>query len=539
LGAAQDQRLAWFMQLAALVSAVQEFLVAAHDAVVIEDGAVVFDLSRAKFSLSSEHGKCVLHLWSAELNTVRRVLEAEIKGGSMRLAVLRMGQAKPSRMEILRERDPRTPTARKAARLAYQNRLQRMLERHFPDWRSARLTSAMDLGRSFSPVYTRGLLRRGQSAFALIGVNAQETQAAVDASLTFGILWLDSCRAAANGKLHVEGLRLFLPSRTSEVVRERVAHLNPSAAKWQVYELNEREETLFEVDCADRGNLATRLVHRTDEAAALERFGEASSTMRGMAPEAEVVVLSPAEVAFRCRGLEFARARLAEGTSFRCQTEIVFGIGAEETVLAPSNHEHFAERVRALHDLRRSGGPRAHPLWRLHPERWLETRVLDDVSAVDQRLDPRACYSQVPAFSRSDRAMMDVLSVTRDGRLAVLELKAEEDLHLPLQGLDYWARVAWHHARGEFQQFGYFPGRELAAQAPLLLLVAPALHVHPATDALLRYLSPEIEWGLAGIDEHWRDGVRVVFRKRAGQMDRMPIEAEETRALEGMHAGVS
>jgi hypothetical protein len=506
---------------------------------VIEDGAVVFDLSRAKFSLSSEHGKCVLHFWSAERNTVRRVVEAEIKGGSMRLDVLRMGQAKPSRMEILRERDPSTPTARKAARLAYQNWLQRMLERHFPDWRAGRFTTAMNLGRSFSPVYTRGLLRRGQSAFALIGVNAQETQASVDAVLTFGILWLDSCRAAANGKLHVEGLRLFVPARTSEVVRDRVAHLNPSAAKWQVYELNEREETLVEMDCADRGNLATRLVRRTDEAAALERFAEAISTMREIAPEAEVAVLSPAEVAFRCRGLEFARARLAEGTSFRAQTEIVFGIGAEETVLAASNHEHFAERVQALHELRRSGGPRAHPLWRLHPERWLETRVLDDVSAVDQRLEPHVYYSQVPAFTRSDRAMMDVLGVTRDGRLAVLELKAEEDLHLPFQGIDYWARVGWHHARGEFQEFGYFPGRELAAQAPLLLLVAPALHVHPATDALLRYLSPEIDWTLAGIDEHWRDGVRVVFRKRPGQLERRPMKDGRTRALQAMHAGAS
>ncbi len=41
------------------------------------------------------------------------------------------------------------------------------------------------------------------------------------------------------------------------------------------------------------------------------------------------------------------------------------------------------------------------------------------------------------------------------------------------------------------------------------------LHVHPTTDTLLRYLSPEIPWELLGIDEHWREGVRVVFRKRA------------------------
>jgi hypothetical protein len=57
----------------------------------------------------------------------------------------------------------------------------------------------------------------------------------------------------------------------------------------------------------------------------------------------------------------------------------------------------------------------------------------------------------------------------------VIELKADEDIQLPLQGLDYWTRVRWHHARDEFQKFGYFPGAELNEQSPLLLLVAPAL----------------------------------------------------------------
>ena len=169
--------------------------------------------------------------------------------------------------------------------------------------------------------------------------------------------------------------------------------------------------------------------------------------------------------------------------------------------------------MRNIGEVRHSDGPRDHPLWRLHPERWLESLAVRDVAAIDERLDSNL-YSQVPAFSASDRAMIDMLTATREGRLAVLELKADEDIHLPLQGLDYWSRVSWHHARGEFQRFGYFPGRELTSDKPLLYLIAPALHVHPATDTLLHYISPEVEWELAGIDERWRDGLRVVFRKR-------------------------
>jgi hypothetical protein len=141
--------------------------------------------------------------------------------------------------------------------------------------------------------------------------------------------------------------------------------------------------------------------------------------------------------------------------------------------------------------------------------------VIANIEALDRQLRPEYVYSQVPAFSAADRAMIDVLALTRENRLAVIELKADEDLHLPLQGVDYWARVVWHQSRGEFARFGYFPGVEIAAQKPLLLLVAPALHVHPSTDTVLRYLSPEIEWELLGIGEQWRQEIRVVFRKRA------------------------
>jgi hypothetical protein len=504
-----------------LTRTIEDFLTCARDAVIIEDGAVVFDLAQSKYSISGERNKCLLHLWSLERNFVRRVLDAEVKNEILRLAVQRMGQAKPTKLEICRERDRRTPSAKRAARLAHQGRLQRLLQRCFPHFTVDRLTSSMDLERSFGPIYARGLLHQGQSAFAVLGVNGQETQCSIDAALTFGILWLDACRIAKAGKYVVQGLKLFLPAGTSSLNRERMAYLNPEAAKWELYEVEEREDNLNELDISDRGNVATRLVHSTDETATRERFATVISQVRVLMSEVEIATLSSAEIAFRCHGLEFARARLAhEPGSFQSKPELVFGLGAGERVLGDTNYAAFSQLVQSIGEVRHPEGPRDHPLWRLHPERWLESLIMENVAALDERLNVNerpgaAClYSQVPAFSASDRAMIDVLSATRDGRLAVIELKADEDIHLPLQGLDYWSRVAWHHARGEFQRFGYFPGRELVSDSPLLFLVAPALHVHPATDTLLHYLSPQVNWVLLGIDERWREGVRVVFRKR-------------------------
>jgi hypothetical protein len=500
----------------ALTRTVQDFLSEAAGAVVLENGAVAFDLAQSKYSISGEYNRCLLHLWSAERNSVRRVLEAEIKNGTLRLAVQKLGQARPSKLEICRERDRRSPTARRAARAAYEQKLRRTLDRHFPDYKVTRLTSGVDLEKSFGPIYARGVIRQGRSAFAVLGVNGHETQSSIDAALTFGILWLDVCRQTQSMNVLVEGLKMFVPAGTSALVRERMANLNRDAAKWLLYELDERHDTLLEIDCSDRGNVATHLVHAANDQSARERFKDSIARVQALLPSCEVEILSAAELAFRWRGLEFARTRLGCIPGTFCSTEeIVFGVGAEERVLETHNEDDFTQLVHCLRDTRHPYGPRHHPLWRLRPERWLESLVVGDVSMIDRRLEPSYRYSQIPAFSAAARAMIDILTATHEGRLAVVELKADEDIHLPLQGLDYWSRVEWHHARGEFRRFGYFDGKQLSPEKPLLFLVAPALHVHPATDTLLRYISPEIEWEFVGIDERWHEGVKVVFRKRS------------------------
>ncbi|HET9180549.1 MAG TPA: hypothetical protein VFP59_00320 [Candidatus Angelobacter sp.] len=443
-------------------------------------------------------------------------MEAEQSNGVLALSVRRFGQARTHTLEICRDRDRRTVTAQKGARTLYARVLERAVRRQLPDWKLGRLVTSMDLERSLSPVYARGLLRRGRSSFAVMGVNQQETQASIDAILTFGLLWLQACREREAQRSFVEGLKLYVPTRSSTTLQIRMAHLDREAAKFQLFEFDERDESLLEIDSADHGNINTRLTHCAEADRVRARFQSAVARVLAAMPQAEVTVVSSNEISFRLHGLEFARARAVNVPgSFQIEEEIIFGIGGYQTRLAEDNESTFLQFVSTLLESRGIDGDHRDPLWRMYPERWLESLVFGNVAAVDSRLDPAHVYSQVPAFSASDRAMIDVLTCTRNGRLAVLELKADEDIHLPLQGLDYWARVRWHHARGEFQQFGYFPGMHLSAQPPLLLLVAPSLRVHPAAETILRYFSPEIEWTVAGLDERWRECVRVVFRKSA------------------------
>lgn len=499
-----------------LAQTIADFLAASPDAVVLEDGLVIFDLSSAKASLSTESNKCLLHLWSGERNIVRRVESAEHKNGRLRLDVRKFGQAKSTKIELCADRDLRTPSARRAGRAAFQRFFSAVLQSEFPGRKIERLTSASDLEHSLGPAYARCIVRKGRLAFATIGVSEQETQSTIDNVLAAGLLWLDLCRADTARAL-VEGLRLFLPAGCADIVRVRMAKLNHRASHFHLYEVSEGDGTIRELDIHDAGNIVTRLVRCPDEAAVRERFADAIAQVQklsGEPDEIEFSVISATELAFRRHGLEFARVRnvLAPG-SFAAKQQITFGAGAYETQLTDVSAPHLRELVLRMMRARRGSGDRGDALFRMQPERWLESIILREIQCIDARLDPTCVYRQVPAFAASDRAMIDLLACTREGRLAVIELKASEDMHLPLQGLDYWARVEWHHQRREFQQFGYFPGRVLSPEPPLLFLVSPVLQVHPATDAQLKYFSSRIEWTLVGVNEDWRDGVRVIFRK--------------------------
>lgn len=501
-----------------LAQELDEFLATAPSACVLEDGETIFDFASAKYSISGEWGKCLLHLWSPERNTVRRVVDMERKNGQLRLAVQRFGKGQPVWLEIVAERNGRVPAVQRQARLQYQRLLKRVLERNFPDWNVDELTSTADLERSFSPVYARGLLRRGRSAVCVFGVNDSELQSSVDGALTFALLWFHHCRERDPARYFVEGLKLFVPKGRSAVVHARMHYLDREAARFELIEFNERSESLESLDLSDQGNIATRLVRCPEVEKVHERFRAAIERVRATVPESQLAVLSSTELAFRLHGLQFAHARVASSPgSFQRDEEIVFGSGAHETLLTPESEPLFEDLMKRLRELRCADGERRHALWRMQPERWLESEVKRDVSRLDARLEPKHVYAQVPAFAASDRGMIDLLAGTREGRLAVIELKAEEDIHLPLQGLDYWSRVKWHHEREEFHRFGYFSGRTLSSAAPLLLLVAPALRIHPATDTILSYVSPEVDWELIAIDEHFRNEIKVVFRKRARQ----------------------
>lgn len=477
---------------------------------VREDGEWLAELAGLRCELRRAGKNSILQLWSSERNLTRRILSVKEQSESrIVLEVQRFGRTKPGRLEIVRTDTTKSPGH--ISREQFRARLRRILAERFPDAAVESLTASPDLEHSFSGLYVRGLMREGSHTWAFLAVTQSEDAATIDGMLTFGILWLDWTRSRAERRA-VEGLRLFVPESRSRFLRERTLALS-SAARVEAFEFLEPDCDLRLMDRADAGNIDSRLFPRREIEATLDASARAATRIRalsshapGIADQIESRVLQgTGEVGFCFRGLPFARWT-PDG--------IQFGIGDTVERLTPSTEPALKH---LLHELERHRSPFAsetnHPLYRAVPERWIETLVLEESARLDAQLDPRHLYSQVPAFAAGDRGVLDLLGVTRRGRLVVIELKASEDIQMPVQAVDYWLRVRRHQRDGDFQRQGYFPGIALDPEPPLVWLVAPGLRFHPATDTLLKYLSPEIQVTRIGLNENWRRDLRIVFRQ--------------------------
>jgi len=485
-------------------------IAASGRAEVREDGEWLADFNPLHFEIRRQGKNALVHLCSAERNLTRRVVSVkEQSEDRVVLEVQRFGRAKPGRLEFLC-----TDARRAAGRISreqFRARIRRVLSESFPDAVVGSLTVAPDLKKSFSGLYVRGQMHEGSSAWALVAVPPADETSSAEASLAFGILWLDWLRSRAELRA-VEGLRIFVPENFSRHLRERVLALSTST-RAEIFEFSERDGQVRKVDPADAGNIQSRLLPRPEMDSLVSAAREAASRIPSLAskafaentPIAQRIAPGSSEAFFLFRGLEFARWSI-EGLSF----------GLDESRLPlPKAAEPALERLLHQLELHRYSlaEETTHPLYRKAPERWIETMIREDPTKLDPQLDPRYLYSQLPALTAGNRGILDLLGVTRRGRLVIIELKASEDIQLPIQAVDYWLRVRRHQREGDFERYGYFPGIDLDSKPPLVWLVAPALQFHSTTEVLLKYLSPEIRVTRIGLNENWRRGLKVTFRQ--------------------------
>ncbi|HEY3939172.1 MAG TPA: hypothetical protein VGL97_17195 [Bryobacteraceae bacterium] len=476
---------------AALLATIEAFLSGCRRPAALEYGEKVIPLTPGCYALEVRSGRLLIEIWDETRSLSRRILATEAAGSGLLDCSIQKFGGKPGRLTFLDLDRPQTAhRSLRGIRQNFTEQFRLMLARQFPGWEIPILSSGLDLRRSFSSIFPRARLTRGSRQIAAMACPAAQNEAEL---LAFALIWHDhlSLRRRAKGETP---LCLFLPEEAGTLTAHRLRWLSGECFSPRLFRFNEHGSA-GEVDPRDLGNLETRVSalyaapQLTPEVQHLLARLEAIRGV-GCCPELN------GSISIRSRGLEFARIE---------NGRILLGIETKREVDACHTEEvaNFAAVAGA------NSPPR-------FPERWFESAVRSNITAIDPDLLTSPVHGQVITFAAGDRDLIDLLACSPSGRLAVLELKTSEDLQLPIQALDYWMRVTWHAQRQELRPL--FPGVSLEQRPPKLLLVAPAMSFHSSTAALLRYFSPEVEVERVGVNSDWQTSLKVVLRLRGADL---------------------
>ncbi|MDX6558346.1 MAG: hypothetical protein QOF72_1395, partial [Blastocatellia bacterium] len=379
--------------------------------------------------------------------------------------------------------------------------------------------------------YARIVLRRPHQRIAVTGTVARSNARNVDSLFSSTLLWFDRLQKRP-GRPAIERLVIAVEHNVLEAARERHALLrNSLRQRIELFEIrgsnpNVSEDVRLSTDEAWQELQPVRpLERKTLWRKRLKQFPpivkdetiERINQIVALRPEAIDVVASRHGQTLRYHGLPFARVRRVMD-----RDRIWFGIeGSSRRLLDDYHEQDWIKLWRDLANYRDANcTDRRHWFYRAAGEAWLESILRRDISRLDPGLIVAPLHAQFrtshgSAIGASGARPIDLLALRHDGRLAVIELKVNEDREHVFQGVDYWRRVEAHRRRGHISTAKLFGDREISDESPLVYLVAPTLRFHPSFATLARTIAPDIEVYRFDINEDWRGGVRVVRRERA------------------------
>lgn len=360
--------------------------------------------------------------------------------------------------------------------------------------------------------YGRIVLRLPHERIAVTATVADSDTRNIDSLFSSALLWFNRVQLRPK-RPPIEKLLIVVEHNVLEAARQRHVLLRDSVRqRIDLFEIDEAWQQLEAARPFERTNLWRKRLIRLP-APAEHGIAEAVKQILDIAPQAIDLVTSRHGQTLRYHGLPFARVRRVMD-----RDRIWFGIEGSRRRLLDEYHERdWAKLLRDLEAYRHENcRDRRHWLYRAAGEAWLESILRRDISKLDPGLIVAPLHAQFrtshggPTSARP----IDLLALRHDGRLAVIELKVNEDREHVFQGVDYWRRVEAHRRRGHISTARLFGEREISDESPLVYLVAPALRFHPSFATLARTIAPDIEIYRFDINEDWRAGVRVVRRER-------------------------
>ncbi|MDX6447140.1 MAG: hypothetical protein QOH71_4214 [Blastocatellia bacterium] len=535
-----------------------------------QDGAAPFPIGSAEFDFSVDHQRLIFSGWLETGFRSWRITAWNWSGQKLSLEARRRMGAEVATLELVPRESARAIVAGiTAARQARCVRLAQIAvealvaqtsvcDSSFEDHtlksgplkiESATLSPGMR--RDQPGRYARVILRRPNERIAVTAIVAGSDARNIDSLFSSALLWFTRLQQRPKQPL-VEKLLIAVEKNILEAARQRHVLLRESLRQrielWQIHgsdpkiiegstTLNAersapelvrggsptvRESVRLTTDGGwqyiepvrawERKNLWRQRLKQfraTDAHETIERVEQIVS----LAPQAVDVVAARHGQTLRYHGLPFARVRRVMD-----RDRIWFGIEGSRRRLLDDYHEPDWQKLwRDLEDYREANClDRRHWFYRAAGEAWLESILRRDIS----KLDPGLIIAPLHAQFRTSHGgptsarPIDLLALRHDGRLAVIELKVNEDREHVFQGVDYWRRVEAHRRRGHISTAKLFGDREISDESPLVYLVAPTLRFHPSFATLARTIAPDIEVYRFDINEDWRTGVRVVRRER-------------------------
>jgi hypothetical protein len=483
---------------AEIASTIEEFIASCTQPALLEQGEPPLPLRPAQFQVHLSPRGAVLEAWDESRTWARRILKVSPpQRKQLHLEAFRLGK-KTAQVTLVDVGDARSQAAlEKSSRGAFAQQFRMFLQRRYGGWRLESFRSEPNLQYSFSPVFPTAFYTRGQQALAALAAPPRDTSFH---SLSFALVWLDYLRQQ-HGAIAGSKLLLYLPERHHRSPALLARHLHHVKVEIWLYTEDGGE---YPLDGSDVGNVESALPARYSRLAGPAWWLEFLAAH----PEVDTIEEADGRLSYRLRGLEFARLR---PPSFDKQPLLSYGV-PRHTKASRERLSDVESLLAELQHLRHAGAENTNnPIYTAEPERWLESQVRRNLDRLHPALLPELVYGQVLGSLSGERSALDLLAITRQQQLVILELKASEDIHLPLQGFDYWLRMCHHLHHNHFAHNGYFPGTMISPVPPQLMLVSPALHWHPTTDAILRYLPAACQTTLIGLNGKWRENLDVVM----------------------------
>ena len=528
---------------------------------ISQDGRTPLEINRNEFDFSAAHGRLIFTSWTQQGSRTWRVNEWSHADDKLVLHASRRMGAEVTTIELVPRASARALVAtitaarqlrceriaelaaealadrvlgveenyetkmyvsnpedvKSAARVDITKTLAKSKQLHppytqHPAIKIERATLSPGMRRDQPGRYARIILRSPLERIAATAIVAQSDPRNVDSLFSSALLWFVRLQSTPK-RPPISRLFIIVEKNILDAARQRYVLLRDALReRIELWQVDDNWESIEPTTPWERRYLWRKKLPRFPPVMDTPKTDRVNDLVR-FAPQAIDVVATRHGHTLRYHGLPFARVRRVME-----REHVWFGIeGSPRRLLGAAQQREF---TKLLHDLQTYRDEhcrdRRHWYYRSAGEAWLESLLRRDISKLDPGLIIAPLHAQFrtsPGGPAGPRPI-DLLALRHDGRLAVIELKVNEDREHIFQGVDYWRRVEAHRRRGHIDAAKLFGSREISDESPLVYLVAPALRFHPSFLSLARTIAPDIEIYRFVVNEDWRRGVRVVRRDR-------------------------